>query len=283
MYESHYGFKEPPFSLLPDPRFLYLGEKHAIALATLEYALMCQSGFTVVTGEVGTGKTTLMRYLLNTMPKNISVGLITNTHQSFGSLLQWILSAFDIAYEENEQSSLFRLWQSYVIDQYANGKRTLLIVDEAQNMSAATLEELRVLSNINADHDQVFQVMLVGQPELRDILRQDNMRQFAQRIVIDYHLTSLDGSEIFTYIQHRLRVVGAESNSIFTDDAMARIAVHSGGVPRLINLLCECALVYGFAMGVDRIDDVIVDEVVKDKLHGNIVPLQGKSISAQCD
>lgn len=281
MYETFYGFDERPFSLLPDPRFFYLGEKHSIALAALEYALMCQAGFSVVTGEIGAGKTTLVRHLLNSMPENISVGLITNTHQSFGSLLQWILAAFDIASQDQDQAGQYKAWQKYIIEQYAQGRRTLLIVDEAQNMGASTLEELRVLSNINADQDQMLQVMLVGQPELRDILRQDNMRQFAQRVVIDYHLTSLDGGETFNYIQHRLRVAGAESREIFSEEAAARIAVHSGGVPRLVNLLCDSALVYGFAKGVSHIDEVIVDEVVADKMRGQIVPLQGKSASAQ--
>lgn len=280
MYKFYYGFNESPFSLLPDPQFLYLGRKHSIAFAILEYSLMSHAGFTVITGEIGSGKTTLMRHLLNNIPEEISVGLITNTHKSFGSLLRWILEAFNIDYSEMDQPGLLRVWQNYLIDEYAHGRRTLLIIDEAQNLGADTLEELRVLSNINADHDQMLQLLLVGQPELRDILQLSEMRQLAQRVVLDFHLTALDAEEVFEYIHHRLHVARGAESSLFTEDAIARVAYHSRGVPRLVNLLCDAALLYGYVNGEERIEAKVVEEVTKEKLRGGVVPLQKSSLFA---
>ena len=274
MYEVHFGLRERPFSLLPDPRYLFMGHKHSTGLAIMEYALLNQAGFCVLTGEVGSGKTTLVRHLLNLMDEKITVGLISNTHQSFGTLLQWILNAYGIECESREQADMHKAWLDFLIEQYAVGNRTLLIVDEAQNMDASTLEVLRVLSNINADQDQIFQVLLVGQPELREVLRRDDMRQFAQRIVVDYHLAELDENEIPEYIRHRLEFAGAQRKDLFTDGAMHRIALHSGGIPRLVNLLCDTALVYGYAREADAIDETIVSEVVGDKLGGHLVPIR---------
>ena len=281
MYEVHFGLRERPFSLLPDPRYLFMGQKHSTGLAIMEYALMNQAGFCVLTGEVGSGKTTLIRHLLNLMDKNITVGLISNTHQSFGTLLQWILNAYGIRCESREQADMHKAWLDFLIQQYAEGKRTLLIVDEAQNMDASTLEVLRVLSNINADQDQIFQVLLVGQPELREVLRREDMRQFAQRIVVDYHLAALDENEIPEYIRHRLDYAGAGQRELFTNKAMRRIAMHSGGIPRLVNLLCDTALVYGYARGADSIDEAIVSEVVGDKLGGHLVPIRSARSGGQ--
>jgi len=274
MYEAFYGFREKPFSILPDPSFLYLSRKHRMALDLLEYGMMNQAGFNVITGEIGTGKTTLMRHVLNQLDRDVTVGLISNTHRSFGELLQWILFAFKLEHRGKEKVEMFQDFLDFLIEQYAQRRRTLLIVDEAQNMSADTLEELRMLSNVNADKDQVLQVILVGQAGLRDTLRRPEMEQFAQRIAVDYHLEPLDLQDTHAYIYHRIKVAGGDGVRLFDAAACDAIFDHSRGIPRLINLLCDTALVYGFAEQKPSIDSRKVDDVARDKRKGGIFPSQ---------
>lgn len=271
MYEAHYGFREKPFSLLPDPSFLYLSRKHRMALAMLEYGLANQAGFTVVSGGIGTGKTTLIRHLLNNLEQDITVGLISNTHRSFGELLQWILLAFNLDYRDKGKVELYQAFVDFMIQEYARNRRTVLIVDEAQNMAPETLEELRMLSNVNADKDQVLQVVLVGQEELRDTLRRPDLVQFAQRITVDYHLTPLTAEETRDLIRHRLEAAGGDPE-LFTEEAAAIAHRFSGGVPRLVNLLCDTALVYGYAEQLERIDADLMQEVVREKQAGGLFP-----------
>ncbi len=272
MYESFYGLKTKPFSLLPDPGFLYLGKKHRIALTLLEYALMNNAGFCVITGEIGAGKTTLLRRLLATLEDHITVGMITNTHQSFGELLDWVLSAYGIHQPGLGKVEMHQRLVDFLLEQYANNKTTLLIVDEAQNMPVATLEELRMLSNINSEKDLVLQVILSGQPDLRDTLRRPELKQFAQRISVDYHLDALTPEETSSYIQHRLLTAGA-TDDIFTPQACRLIHEYTGGVPRLINLLCDTALVYGFADQKKTVDADLVEEMVNERMQNSILPL----------
>ncbi len=272
MYESFYGLREKPFSLLPDPSFLYLSDKHRTALALLEYGLANQAGFSVVTGGIGTGKTTLVRHLLNHLDNHTSVGLITNTHRSFGELLQWILLAFDLDHSAKDKVDMYQVFVDFMVAEYARRHRTVLIVDEAQNMAAETLEELRMLSNVNADKDQVLQIVLIGQAGLRETLRRPDLLQFAQRIAVDYHLEPLDSSDTCAYIRHRLQVAGGDTD-IFDADACNAVFHHSGGTPRLINLLCDTALVYGYADQVKHISAALIEDVARDKRLGGIVPL----------
>jgi type II secretory pathway predicted ATPase ExeA len=272
MYESFYGLKAKPFSMLPDPDFLYLSKKHRVALTMLEYTLMNNAGFCVITGEIGAGKTTLLRKLLSTVEDNITIGMITNTHQSFGELLDWVLSAFGIHQPGLGKVEMHQRFVDFLLEQYAQNKSTLLIVDEAQNMPAATLEELRMLSNINSEKDLVLQVILAGQPDLKDALRKPELMQFAQRISVDFHLDALNSEESCHYIQHRLVTAGA-TKDIFTPAACTRIAECSGGVPRLINLLCDTALVYGFADQRKVIDVDLIEEVVRERMEHSILPL----------
>jgi len=276
MYEAFYGFREKPFSIIPDPGFLYFSPKHRMAFDLLEYGLMNQAGFNVITGEIGTGKTTLIRHLLGQMGPDVTVGLISNTHQSFGELLQWILFAFNLEYRGKEKVEMFHTFLDFLVQQYGQGKRAVLIVDEAQNMSAETLEELRMLSNVNADKDQVLQVILVGQAGLRDTLRRPDLEQFAQRIAVDYHLEALNQDETRTYIRHRISVAGVDNPELFEDAACVAVYQHSQGVPRLINLLCDTSLVYGFAEQKAKIDAQIVNDVAADKQKGGIFPVQEK-------
>ena len=268
MYEAFYGFHEKPFTLLPDPEFLYLGNKHSTALAMLQYGLESQAGFTVVTGGIGCGKTTLIRRVLNELDRDLVVGLISNTHKAFGDLLEQVLSAFRIEYEWHRKAQLYKCFVDFLVENYANNRRTVVIVDEAQNMETDMLEELRLLSNVNADKDQIIQLVLVGQPQLWEKLRQPELEQFAQRISVDYFLEPLSMREGFSYIQHRLKVAGG-STMLFESAAIAKILDRARGVPRVINILCETALVYGYAKQQKRITESIIDQVIEDKTkHG---------------
>jgi general secretion pathway protein A len=271
MYETYFKLREKPFTLLPDPGFLFLSNKHRMALTLLEYGLMNQAGFTVISGDIGTGKTTLIRHLLDHMDREHTVGLISNTHRSFGELLQWILLAFNLEYANLGKVEMYRRFIDFIIDEYAHNRRVVLIVDEAQNMAAETLEELRMLSNVNADKDQALQVILVGQRELRDTLRRPDLVQFAQRISVDYHLEPLSEDETVGYIRHRLEVAGGNPR-LFEADACQAVYRYSNGVPRLINLLCDTALVYGYAEQRELIDSALVTDVAREKQQGGIFP-----------
>ncbi len=282
MYQSFYRLKEKPFTLLPDPGFLYLSDKHRMALTLLEYGLTNHAGFTVISGEIGAGKTTLIRHLLNNMDQEYSVGLITNTHRSFGELLQWVLLAFNLEHKGLSKVEMYQRFVDFIIDEYAHNRRTVLIVDEAQNMDADTLEELRMLSNINADKDQALQVVLCGQRELRDTLRSPELVQFAQRITVDFHLDPLSARETEGYIRHRMEVAGGDPDT-FTPEACAAVHRYTNGVPRLINLLCDTALVYGYAEQQLRIDAQLVTEVAREKQQGGIFPVYEPAVLSDED
>jgi type II secretory pathway predicted ATPase ExeA len=273
MYEKFYGLKGKAFSLLPDPDFLYPSKKHRMALTLLEYGLVNQASFSVITGDIGTGKTTLIRQLLKQMERDMVVGLITNTHPSFGELLQWILMAFNIECDSRDKVVMYKTFMDFLIQQYAANRHTVLIVDEAQNMGPQALEELRMLSNINSEKDQVLQVMLVGQPGLRANLRDPRLEQFAQRISVDYNLDPLSLDETREYIRHRLSIAGG-SPDIFDDAACEAVFRYSGGIPRLINLLCDTTLVYGYAEQATCIGASLVEDVARDKQQSRIVPLR---------
>lgn len=266
--------------MLPDPGFLYPSKKHYMALTMLQYGLMSQAGITVITGEVGSGKTTLIRKLLSEIDDDISTGLISNTHESFGDLLQWVSMAFDLDYKGKDKVALYDSFASYVINEYANSKRTVLIIDEAQNLSPSVLEELRMLSNINADKDQVLQLILVGQPELRETLRRQDLRQFAQRVSADYHLAPLLLSEAVGYIHHRLKIAGGNED-IFELNACKIIWKYSGGIPRLINTLCDTALVYAYAEQMKSVSRKLAAEVIVEKQKGGIFPVFGNNQKEQ--
>jgi putative secretion ATPase (PEP-CTERM system associated) len=272
MYEAFYNLTEKPFTLLPDPGFLYLSDKHQMALTLLEYGLHEHGGFTVISGEIGAGKTTLIRHLLNNMEQEYTVGLITNTHRSFGELLQWVLHAFGLEHKDMSRVEMHQRFIDFIIDEYAQNRRTVLIVDEAQNMDAGTLEELRMLSNINADKDQALQVILVGQRELRETLKGPELVQFAQRITVDYHLEPLSADQTAAYIRHRLQIAGGNP-ATFTVSACKAVHRYSNGVPRLINLLCDTALVYGYAEQKKQIEARLVTDVAREKQQGGIFPI----------
>src|ERR1700720_4505953 len=272
MYEAFYELRGKPFSILPDPDMIYWGRMHTMAFTMLEFGVMNNAGFTVITGEIGSGKTTLVRHLLKKLPTNISVGLISNSPQGRQELLQWIMMSLNRPFE-GDYPTLFRRLQDYLHGQYAGGRRTMLIIDEAQNLEPEALEHLRMISNINADHHQILQLILVGQPQLRDLLRSPQLHQFAQRISSDFHLRPLGERDVVNYISFRLRAVGSPG-PLFTKDACALIATASGGIPRMINVLCDTALVYGFANGKKVISDQLVRDVIADKQQYSIFPIR---------
>lgn len=271
MYLEFFGFKEKPFTLTPDPSFLYLSKQHQMALTMLSYGLQSQAAISVISGEVGSGKTTLIRELLRQTGHDLEIGLISNAHNSFGDLLQWVLMAFDIESRATDKAGRYQQLVDFLIKKYAENKRTVLIIDEAQNMDAETLEELRLISNINADKHLVVQLVLVGQPELLEMLQRHELRQLAQRVSVDFRLNALGYKETVNYIKHRLIVAGGKGTS-FDKYAMATVFYHSGGIPRLINTLCDYALVFGFSEGMDRINLDIMLDVIKGKQSGGIFP-----------
>lgn len=270
MYLEHYGLQTKPFSLIPDPAFLYLSQQHSVAYHTLEYGLLEQAGITVITGEVGAGKTTLLRHLLNQLPEDeLVVGLMGNTQRDTGkNLMKWVSLAFDLKHS-GDKVGLLKKFQQFLVSNYANGKKTVLIVDEAQNLSGKALEELRLLNNINANDDELLKIVLVGQPELQALLTKPKLSQFAQRVTLEFHLQPLSVIDTIRYIEHRLKVAGA-TREIFDRPAMYAIFYLAGGIPRLVNSLSDYSLIYGFSCDKTRlqVDDIL--EVVKGRRIGVI-------------
>ncbi len=265
MYESFYGLTEKPFSILPDPAFLYMSKSHTHALTMLNYSLHNESaGICVISGEIGSGKTTLIRKLLDDMGTDFNTGLLTNTHPHIGDLLQWISMAFGLAYKDLTPIELYENFVNFTIEEYAKGRRTVLIIDEAQNLSHEALEELRMLSNINADKNQVLQLILVGQPQLRQTFNIPALAQLTQRVTASYHLSKLNSQDSCAYIMHRLKTSGGDENLI-SDLARKAIWYHSRGIPRVINILCDTAMVYAYAEKKPQVDIQTVNEVVKDR------------------
>ena len=278
MYLDFYNIKTKPFSLLPDPRFLYLGKEHDLGLSILRYGLTNEAGFTVLTGEVGAGKTTLIRYLLNRLDETVVVGLVSNTNIQLASILEWVANAFALDVKELSGISLYNALVDYFIRQYSEGRRVVLIIDEAQNLDAQSLESLRLISNINADSHQLVQIILVGQPELRDRLSDSSLRQFAQRISIDYHLSTLNLVQTSNYLKHRIKIAGG-SRMLFDKSSVGKIAYYSEGIPRLINNIADLALVYGFAKKLNVVTEDIILEVVNDRKKHGILPTTEASMA----
>lgn len=272
MYEAFFGLKARPFALTPDARFLYPSRPHAMALTMLEYGLESQAPLLLLTGEVGSGKTTLVRRFLNDVGDRFAVGVISHAHTRLKSVLGWALSALEIVPADDSDIALYEALVDSCIRVYAGGRRTLLIVDEAQNLAPDVLEELRLLLNVNSDQDLVLQVLLVGQPELRATLRAPGLRQLAQRVAADYHLRALSDAETAGYVRHRLEIAGGDP-AIFSADALAFVHRCTGGVPRLVNQLCDTGLVYAYAGQQRHVDAELLAQVLTDRADAQALPV----------
>jgi type II secretory pathway predicted ATPase ExeA len=271
MYEAYYQLREKPFALVPDPAFLYRSKRHRMALTLLEYGLRNEAVLAVISGGIGTGKTTLIHELLNRLdPAHLAVGLIHNAHEDFRELMEWILSAFGQDYRGQGKTELYRRFLDYLAAEQRSRRRTVLIVDEAQNLSAATLEELRMLLNVNVGKSTPLQLLLVGQEGLLEKLRRPELEQLAQRVAVSYRLEPLDREETGAYIRRRLEVAGSPDPELFSAAACAAVFHHSGGIPRLINLICDTALVYGFAEETPQIDATLVEDAVNDRASSGL-------------
>ncbi|MEJ5366535.1 MAG: AAA family ATPase [Desulfosoma sp.] len=265
MYTDHFGLKTLPFSLTPDPEFLYLSRVHDLALTHLEYALVHRAGFVALTGEIGAGKTTLLKHLLTKLPEDLDVAVVFNTNLDPVGFLEMLAKEFGIAVSSSRKSDLFQSLYRHFLDRYAQGRRCLIVVDEAQNLPLETLEEVRMLSNLEADSDFLIQIILVGQPEMRRRLARPELAQLAQRISVHYHLQRLSEEEVGRYIHHRLRVAGhSDPPRLFGADVLNVIAEKTAGVPRLINALCDACLTYAYGENRDRVSADIVRQVLAD-------------------
>jgi len=264
MYEAFYGLDKKPFTILPDPTFLYWGRVHTLAYSMLEYGLFNQAGVTVITGEIGCGKTTLLRHLLDQHADETTIGLLSNTHEAASDLLSWVLYSFGLQHDDSSKVGQFERFQQFLIDEYAAGRRVVLVIDEAQNLGLSVLEELRLFTNINAGSDVLLQLVLVGQPQLKMLLQKPSLVQFAQRVTSDFHIKPFSQEEVGAYIQARLEHAG-RSEPLFENGAVAKVFEYSRGVPRLINSLCDLCMLYGSVEQSPKITQEIVESVLKDK------------------
>lgn len=271
MYEAHYGLRAKPFTLVPDPEFLFLGTRHKMALTLLEYGLVNGSAFIVITGEPGTGKTTLLNQLLGQSRHQWTIGVLSNTHEALGGLMPWIVASFGLETKGKDEVQLFHEFGRFLELEHAAGRKVLLVLDEAQNVGAVMLEELRLLSNLNDGRRRALQILLSGQPGLRELLEGPGMVQFAQRIGVEYTLDVLSEDETVAYIRHRLQVAGRQA-PLLTTLAGRTIFRLTGGTPRLINQLCDHALVYGYAAQADTITARIILEAAAARARHGVLP-----------
>jgi len=273
MYKEYFGLKEDPFSIAPDPQFLYMSSRHREALAHLIYGMKADSGFVLLTGEVGTGKTTVCRCLLGQIPDKSEIAFILNPKLSVVELLATICDELGIGYPAGNQSVKVFIDQInlYLLKAHAEGKRTVLIIDEAQNLSIDVLEQIRLLTNLETDKRKLLQVVMLGQPELNHLLNQPELRQLSQRVTARYHLEPLSKHELQGYLSHRLAVAGVE-RPLFPEKTIGKLYSLTGGVPRLINLLCDRALLGAYVKEENIISPALLteagSEVFGEKRHG---------------
>jgi putative secretion ATPase (PEP-CTERM system associated) len=264
MYETYFKLRVKPFELVPDPHFIFLSKSHKKAMSYLSYGIQERSGFILLTGEVGSGKTTLIRNLLENHYDHVVLSMIFNTRATSEQLLAMINEDFGLSVQGKDKITLIRDLNGFLINQYAAGKQPILIIDEAQNLSPELLEEVRLLSNLEASNSKLLQIILVGQPELRTILAAPELRQLRQRININCHLQALNREELEQYIYHRLEVAGNSSAVTFAPESLDLIFSYSRGIPRLINIICDFLLFLAFAeetssLSVEMVQDVIGD------------------------
>jgi len=268
MYERFFNLKEKPFNITSDPAFLFFSRRHKEAFSHLVYGIKERKGFLEITGEVGTGKTTLCKALLNSLDKQTKTALILNPELSRFQLLKTILEDLGVEIEKKSGSALLSKLNEFLIQQLSFGNNVVLIIDEAQNLKTSLLEQIRLLSNLETEKEKLLQIILVGQPELRDKLRSPKLRQLRQRISVRYHILPLHRDEINNYIRHRLSIAGSTNSIDFSDEAIEAIYVYSQGIPRLINVLCDKTLLAAFVDETKTINQEMIAKCIAE-LEGN--------------
>jgi general secretion pathway protein A len=265
MYEKFYGFSEKPFNTTPDSKFFFPSSKHTEALNSLIYAITERKGFVVITGEIGAGKTTVSRTLLNKLDINTKVAVITNSHLTQKELITQILEELEVEYKPGPKQKLLSRLNAYLIQQLRSDTNVVLIIDEAQNLTPKVMEEVRMLSNLETEKEKLIQIILIGQPQLKTKLENPKLEQFKQRIALHYHINGLTKDETHDYILHRLKLVSSNGIDIFSPKAIDTLYNHSHGIPRIINLVCDSALLSGYICDTKKITDHIIQEVIKER------------------
>ncbi|RFA32120.1 ExeA family protein [Alkalilimnicola ehrlichii] len=263
MYLEFFGFTEHPFRLTPDADFLYMSKAHARAKAYMDYTVLSRDGFVVVTGEIGSGKTTLINKLVAELPEDVVVAKIFQTQLNETEFLQAVLTEFGIESYATSKTELLNLLNEFLIECYSADRRVLLTIDEAQNLSDKVLEEIRLLSGLETNKDKLLSIILTGQPELAEVIDSPHMEQLAQRVRLRFHLGALSEDETQNYIRHRMQIAGNEQD-VFLDDALPLIYEYTGGTPRLINSLCDMALLTAFVDQRETVDETVITASVEE-------------------
>jgi general secretion pathway protein A len=258
MYLEFLGLREKPFSITSDPEFLYLSRRHREALSHMVYGIRERKGFIEITGEIGTGKTTLCKAVLRQLPADTRTALVLHSNLSELQLLQHIVQDFGLNPMRSNRLHLFNQLSEFLLDEAGAGKNIVLIIDEAQNLSSRLLEQIRMLSNLETDKEKLIQIVLVGQPQLRDKLRLPALEQLHQRIGVRYHIMPLDLDEVKTYIEHRLKLAGSDGSLVWAEDAVQEVFQCSKGVPRLINLICDRVLLACYVYRAKFVNGAVV-------------------------
>lgn len=264
MYREFFGLKEKPFNVTSDPNFLFLSRAHKEAFSHLLYGIKERKGFLEITGEIGAGKTTLCRALLNQLDQNTKSAFLFNSTLPELQLFQTMLEDFGLVVEKKTKSAMQRQLNNFLIEELYKNNNVVLIIDEAQNLKVSILEEIRMLSNLETEKEKLFQIILVGQPELKKKLNSPSLRQLRQRIGVRFHITPLERDEVDQYIYHRLRIAGSTGQIIFTQDALDSIYRYSGGIPRLVNMVCDKALLAAYVMETHEVSLPIIEKGIHE-------------------
>lgn len=265
MYEAFFGLKEKPFRMTPDSRYFYPSAKHTEALNHMVYAIEERRGFVVITGEIGSGKTTLSRVLFQKLDPRTRTAIVRNTNLTAKDLIAAALDELEVSYRPGStKTQMIGALNGFLIEELREDNTVVLVIDEAQNLTPSVLEEVRMLSNLETETEKLIQIILMGQPELKAKLWLKELRQFRQRVTLHYHLGPLDDAETAAYVTHRMHVAGANGLPVFTDPALTQVYAHARGVPRLINSVCDRALLTGYVNDTKTIDGGIIDEVAEE-------------------
>jgi general secretion pathway protein A len=284
MYQRFFGLREGPFNVNPDPRYLYLTRKIQEALAGLTYGIQNRKGFVLLTGEVGTGKTTLLNRLLDWLRgQQVATAYIFNSRLEVNHLFDFMMADFEIPCDSREKSHVLLRLNQWLLDRYRSGETAVLIVDEAQNLSAEVLEEIRLLTNLETSTEKLLQIVLTGQPELEEKLKVPELRQLRQRITLRCHTAALSLEETYGYIAERLRIAGSNGEPIFSKEAIQVVHQYSRGIPRVVNLLCEHSMINAYVDSVRPVPAHLVEEVAREFQLDEVAPAAGNGVVHSSD